>query len=114
MDFIVGFDFTIDFLVNLGRLLLDGLPLFIGLSVIVSALSAVVGRKESWSVSESLYFGFITALTVGYGDMRPSTGLGRFLAVVIAVFGLITTGIVVAIAVETADLTFHQRQAAGL
>lgn len=107
-------DFTIEFLVNFGRLLLDGWPLFIGLSLIISVLSAVVGLKETWSVSESLYFGFITALTVGYGDMRPSTGFGRFLAVVIGLIGLVTTGIVVAIAVETADLTFEQRKAAGL
>jgi len=107
-------DFTVEFLVNLGRFLLDGLPLFIGLGLIISALSAAVGRKESWSVSESLYFGFITALTVGYGDMRPTSGLGRALAVVIALFGLIATGIVVAIAVETASLTFEQRQAAGV
>ena len=105
--------FTVEFLLNLGRLLLHGLPLFIGLGVIISALSALAGWKERWSLSESQYFGYITALTVGYGDMRPTTGFGRVLAVVIALFGLITTGIIVAIAVETAKLTFEQLEAAG-
>jgi voltage-gated potassium channel len=88
-------DFTVDFLLNLARLLGDGLPVFIGLSLIIAVLSIVIGRDEGWSIGDSLYFGFITALTVGYGDMRPTRGLGTLSAIVIALFGLITTGIMV-------------------
>ena len=97
--------FTIRFLLNLGELLLEGAPLFVGLAVLISGVAIVVGRREGWSLGESIYFGFITATTVGYGDYRPTTRLGRTLAVMLAFLGLIFTGIMVAIAVEAATLT---------
>jgi len=102
--------FTVDFLWNLAGLLRHVLPLFVGLGTIIAALSVAIGRREGWSVADSLYFGFITALTVGYGDLRPSAGVNKFLAIVIALFGLITSGILVAIAVEVVAITFEQRR----
>ena len=100
--------FTVTFLGNLGAMLLDGAPLFLALALIIASLAVFVGRREGWSVGDSLYFGFITALTVGYGDMRPSYGLGKFLAIVIALVGMITTGIVVALAVESTSLSWDE------
>lgn len=101
--------FTFDFLGNLARLLGHLAPLFVGLSAIIASLSIAVGRSEKWSLTDSLYFGFITALTVGYGDFRPTRGPNKFLAIVIAIFGLITSGILVAVAVEAVGMTFAQR-----
>jgi voltage-gated potassium channel len=101
-------EFTIKFLAYFGSLVVSGAPLFLGLSLIIAALAVVVGRQEKWSLGDSLYFGFITALTVGYGDMRPTHGRGKALAIVIAVFGLITSGIMVAVAVEAAGHTAQQ------
>lgn len=103
-------EFTLAFLVNLAVLLKDGAPLFFGLAVIISFTGILVGRREGWSIADSLYFGFITATTVGYGDMRPKHGHGKLLAIIIAFTGLILTGIVVALSVEAASLTFEQRQ----
>jgi len=102
-------DFTAEFLWNLGAVLLQVLPLFSGLALIIAMLSIAIGRLERWSVGDSLYFGFITALTVGYGDLRPTTGINKVLAIVIALFGLITSGILVAIAVEVLSMTFQAR-----
>ena len=102
--------FTLEFLWNLLLLSQHVLPLFAGLATIIAALSIWAGRGEGWSVADSLYFGFITALTVGYGDLRPSAGVNKFLAIVIALFGLITSGILVAIAVEVVAITFEQRR----
>ena len=101
--------FTIDFLWNLAGLARHVVPLFVGLGAIIAVLSVWVGRKEGWSVGDSLYFGFITALTVGYGDLRPTRGMNKFIAIVIALFGLITSGILVAIAVEAVSVTFRER-----
>jgi voltage-gated potassium channel len=101
--------FTLDFLWNFLRLLQYVFPLFLGLSAIIATLSVWVGRKEGWSVADSLYFGFITALTVGYGDLRPKHGVNKFIAVVLALFGLITSGILVAVAVEAVAVTFRER-----
>jgi voltage-gated potassium channel len=101
--------FTLDFLWNLAKLSGQVLPLFAGLAAIIAGLSAWVGHKEGWSLSDSLYFGFITALTVGYGDLRPTRGVNKFIAIVIALFGLITSGILVAIAVEAVAITYRAR-----
>lgn len=106
-------DFTIDFLARLGPLLLEGAPLFAGLSVIISVLSLLVGRKEGWSAADSLYFGFITALTVGYGDLRPASARGKWLAIFIALIGMITTGVMIAVAVQAASLAYASRHVAG-
>jgi len=102
---------TLDFLWNLGGVLAQFLPLFLGLGLIIATLSIFIGRREGWTVGDSLYFGFITALTVGYGDLRPTRGLNKFLAIVLALFGLITSGILVAIAVEVVSMTFQQHSA---
>jgi voltage-gated potassium channel len=99
--------FTLNFLWNLAGLLRHVLPLFAGLGLIITGLSIWIGRREGWSIADSLYFGFITALTVGYGDLRPTLRSSKFIAVVIALFGLITSGILVAIAVEAVAVTFQ-------
>ncbi|MEE4637259.1 MAG: ion channel [Wenzhouxiangella sp.] len=102
---------TLEFLINLWTLLVHLLPLFFGLSVIIAILSILVGRKENWSVGDSLYFGFITALTVGYGDFRPRSGAAKLAAIIIALFGLITSGILVAVAVEAVAISFGRQRA---
>jgi voltage-gated potassium channel len=104
-------DFTFEFIRNLARSLGDGAPLFAGLMSIIAALAIVVGWIEGWSVGDSLYYGFITATTVGYGDLHPTGGIGKFVAVVLALVGLILTGIIVGLAVEAASFTYeHSRQ----
>ncbi|HMA99017.1 MAG TPA: potassium channel family protein [Wenzhouxiangella sp.] len=102
---------TLQFLINLWTLLVHLLPLFLGLSIIIGALSVLIGRKENWSITDSLYFGFITALTVGYGDLRPTRGITKLLAIIIALFGLITSGILVAVAVEAVAISIGSRRA---
>jgi voltage-gated potassium channel len=104
--------FTLDFLYGMAVAMLHIGPLFLGLASIISVLSIWVGRGEGWSVLDSLYFGFITALTVGYGDLRPSQGRGKFIAVLIALLGLITTGVLVAVAVSVAGASFARQESA--
>ena len=103
--------YTLDFLLNLAWMVAHGLPLLLGLALIIAGLAVVVGRREGWSLGDSLYFGFITATTVGYGDLRPTRGRGKFLAIVITFVGLVMTGIIVALAVQAASITFQHLQA---
>ena len=85
-------------------------PLFICLGLIIAALSLWVGHKEGWSPGDSLYFGFVTALTIGYGDFRPTRGATKFIAIVLGIVGLITSGILIAIAVQAGTTAFSVRR----
>ncbi len=75
-------------------------PVFLLLLVIIVSCGQIVGRRESWSRLDALYWSFITALTVGYGDFVPMKKISRCLSVLIAFCGIIFTGIVVAIAIK--------------
>ena len=73
------------------------LSLLLGLIV---ALGLVVGLLEGWSIHESIYFAFVSGLTIGYGDLAPKLLLTRMLAIVIGACGVLWTALVAAIAVK--------------
>lgn len=102
--------FTLDFL----EIFLIGLwlaaPLLLSLMTTILILGLFVGRKEQWSKFESVYYAFITATTVGYGDIRPVKTISRTLAVIIAFLGLIFTGIIVALAVNSASMAIKNSE----
>lgn len=81
-------------------------PLLVSLVVIITVLAQIVGAREKWSRFDSLYWGFITATTVGYGDLRPVRHLSKILSVLIALTGMIFTGILIALAINAATITF--------
>ena len=80
------------------------------LSAIVVLLGLAVGRLENWPWFDAVYWGFITATTVGYGDIRPLRRLSRVLAILIAFTGVTFTGIFVALAINSATLAFHGKE----
>ena len=65
----------------------------------------VIGRLENWRVGESLYFTFVTGLTIGYGDLTPKTLVGRLLAMVVGFAGIVVTGLVAAVSVQALRAT---------
>jgi hypothetical protein len=76
-------------------------PILSGLLGLISALGLIIGRIESWSVGASLYFAFVSGLTIGYGDLAPRASLSRVLAVLIGGCGILLTAIVAAVAVRS-------------
>ena len=82
-------------------------PILSGLLLLIAALGVAAGWVEGWTVQESVYFSFVSGLTIGYGDFAPRTLLGRALAIVIGVCGVLVTGLVAAVAVKA--LTDAQR-----
>jgi len=78
------------------------MPVLIVLTTLVIALGQVVGRIEKWGWFDALYWSLITALTVGYGDIRPSTHRTKMLSAVIGLIGIMFTGVIVAITVASA------------
>lgn len=75
-------------------------PVLSALLGLVVALGLVVGLLEGWSVQDSLYFSFVTGLTIGYGDFAPKTLLTRTLSVLIGVCGILFTALIAAVAVK--------------
>jgi voltage-gated potassium channel len=58
----------------------------------------VISYLEGLHIGESIYFAFITGLTIGYGDIQPVTTLGRVVSVGIGIIGMLFTGMSVAVA----------------
>jgi hypothetical protein len=75
-------------------------PVLSLLLVLIIALGLVVGLLEGWSIHESIYFAFVSGLTIGYGDLAPKSLLTRALAIAIGVCGVLVTALVAAIAVK--------------
>jgi hypothetical protein len=86
-------------------------PILSVLLGLIVALGMAVGWLEGWSIHESIYFAFVSGLTIGYGDFAPKTLLARVLAVVIGVCGVLVTALVAAIAVKA--LAYAQRDGDG-
>lgn len=101
-------EFTLTFIYRFLLGLYLSAPVLLLLVLIVVGIGLFVGRRESWKLSDSLYWSFITASTVGYGDFRPRRRLSKLLSIVIAFVGLIFTGIMVAIAVNSLRFTFDK------
>jgi hypothetical protein len=75
-------------------------PVLSGLLALIIGLGVVIGRIEGWSVHESIYFAFVSGLTIGYGDFAPKGLLTRTLAILIGCCGVLLTALVAAIAVK--------------
>ncbi|MBE9477328.1 MAG: two pore domain potassium channel family protein [Proteobacteria bacterium] len=82
-------------------------PLLLALALSIVVLGLIVGARESWGRLDAIYWAFITATTVGYGDLRPVKPLSKVLSVITAVIGIIFTGIIVAVAVNAATVSFQ-------
>jgi len=85
------------------------MPLLLFLSLLVIILGQIVGRIEGWNKFDALYWSFITALTVGYGDIRPLKRRSKALSVGVGLIGIMFTGIIVAVTVHTATMAFERQ-----
>jgi hypothetical protein len=76
-----------------------------GLLVAAGCIQGLLDRRR---ISQALYLAFITALTIGYGDIVPRTKLSKLLSVLIGIIGVVLTGLIVAAAVYAAEATIQQ------
>ena len=81
--------------------------------VVFAALMYVVeGPSHGFtSIPASMYWAVVTMATVGYGDIAPQTGLGRFIASVLILIGY--SVIAVPTGIYTAELASSLREAAN-
>jgi voltage-gated potassium channel len=86
-------------------------PLLLCVAAGIILLGQWVGRLEGWSHFDSFYWSFITATTVGYGDIRPVKRGSKLIAILIALLGLLLTGFLIALAVRAATVALQTRVA---
>ena len=75
--------------------------------VIIAAV--VIARFDRIAFEEALYMAFITAFTVGFGDLTPRSRGARVVCIVLAFLGLILVGILVAVAGHALDIVLKSR-----
>ena len=83
------------------------LSILVGL---IAALGLVTGLLEGWSMQESIYFAFVSGLTIGYGDFAPKSLLTRVLAIAIGGCGVLLTAVVAAVAVKALTAATEDRE----
>jgi ion channel len=83
-------------------------PLLFLLVLAILLLGYFAGKEENWSRSDSFYWACVTATTVGYGDFRPTRRKSRVIAIFIAVLGLLTSGIIIALGVLAATKAWNR------
>jgi voltage-gated potassium channel len=84
--------------------------IFLMLLALIMANAVVIAATEKLSFGKAVYFAFITGLTVGYGDIVPSTAIGQIMAVLLGLVGILFTGMVVAVAVQSVRNAVEETQ----
>jgi hypothetical protein len=85
-------------------------PILSGLLLAMVVLGLLIGLIEGWSVQESIYFAFVSGLTIGYGDLAPKSLTTRALAIVIGACGVIMTALVAGVAVRAVNVGRGEQQ----
>ncbi|MBZ9653782.1 potassium channel family protein [Phyllobacterium lublinensis] len=75
-------------------------PILSGIILVMVLCGFLVGQMEGWGVTDSLYFTFVTGLTIGYGDLTPKHLSSRILAIAIGFCGIVLAGLVAAVSVQ--------------
>jgi hypothetical protein len=71
----------------------------LALVALVVAGAGAITLLEKMPIADTLYFAFVTGLTIGYGDIVMKTPGGRLLALLIGLVGILFTGLLVAVLV---------------
>ena len=77
------------------------------MNLFILALGVLFGMIEGIGPFKGIYFSYVSALAIGYGDIVPHTIFGKFISVVLGVIGMILFGIIVGISTRTVILMMH-------
>jgi len=100
--------FSIDFSRAVLVLLRHFFPIWGGIAILISLLGLLIGQlEEDLAAGRAIYFAWVTGTTVGYGDLVPTTEVTRVLAIIVAIVGIVLTGMIVTIVVEAAKIAIE-------
>ena len=85
------------FIRHFGRLLHLVSHMLLGLLALMVLGACIVAFAEDMNFWKALYLTFITAATIGYGDVVPHTVVGRTTCIIMGLLGLMFFGIIVAV-----------------
>ena len=82
----------------------------LALIALVVVGAAAVTLVEKIPFADALYFAFVTGLTIGYGDIVMHTPVGRLIALLIGLIGILFTGLMVAVLVHAIRESMKESQ----
>ena len=82
----------------------------LALIALVVVGAAVLTYVEKMPFADALYFAFVTGLTIGYGDIVMHTPVGRLIALLIGLIGILFTGLMVAVLVHAIRESMKESQ----
>ncbi len=82
-----------DKVLQIGSREMDTLPHRLRFFIIAFLVTMMVGTVgfmfiEKLSFADAVYFSIVTVATVGYGDIHPSSQMGRFFAIILIIMGV--------------------------
>ena len=80
-------------------------PVLSAILAFVAATGIVTGFVEGWGPWRGVYFAFVTALTIGYGDLVPTHPLTRGLALLAGLGGITMTALLAGVTVRAFHLS---------
>lgn len=101
-------EFTIAFIKLFSWIIYLVAPLLAFFIFLIIALGQIVSSIEKWGKFDGLYWSFITATTVGYGDIRPLKKVSKALSVLIALVGLMFTGIIISVTLYATSIAVEK------
>jgi len=88
---------------ELGLLMLLMAVTIITISSLIYFAEKEGGRERSWSFMESFWFGLMSLTSVGNGDKRPNTTIGRLIGCSCAIIGVFILALPVPIVLNRQD-----------
>ena len=77
-------------------------PIIGSMVILLGGLGALFAFVERIRLYDAMYFTCITAMSIGYGDITPERLSGKLIAIAIGLIGMITNGLMVALALNSA------------
>ncbi|MNF79585.1 potassium channel family protein [Pseudomonas migulae] len=79
-------------------------PILSTMLIVIVTCGLIISYLEGWDPFDGIYFGFVTGLTIGYGELVPKLPLSRILAILLGFNGVLLTAIFAAISVRAIEI----------